>query len=91
MFNNGSYSPLSVKSISAHLRQVRGERCEECGWNKCNPHTNKIPLQVHHEDGNWENNDPRNLKLICPNCHSLTGTFGFLNKGNGRKYRYAKE
>jgi hypothetical protein len=25
---------------------------------------------------------------LCPNCHSLTPTYGFLNKGNGRKKRY---
>ena len=39
-------------------------------------------------DGHSENNSLPNLKLLCPNCHSLTPTYGFLNKGNGRKKRY---
>jgi hypothetical protein len=25
--------------------------------------------------------------LLCPNCHSLTNTFGSLNNGNGRPNR----
>lgn len=25
--------------------------------------------QVHHKDGNWENNDPSNLILLCGDCH----------------------
>jgi hypothetical protein len=28
-------------------------------------------LHVHHMDGNHFNNDPKNLKTICPNVHSL--------------------
>ena len=31
-----------------------------------------------------------NLKILCPNCHSLTPTFGALNKGNGRELRRIK-
>ena len=30
-----------------------------------------------HIDGN---NEESNLQLLCPNCHSLTPTFGALNK-----------
>jgi hypothetical protein len=36
------------------------------------------------------NNKEENLILLCPNCHSLTSTFGSLNIGNGRKYRRIK-
>jgi hypothetical protein len=28
-------------------------------------------LHVHHMDGNHFNNDPENLKTICPNVHAL--------------------
>lgn len=37
-------------------------------------------LQIHHIDGNHYNNEESNLQLLCPNCHSLTPTFGALNK-----------
>lgn len=59
----------------------------KCGWSKINPTTGKVPIQLEHIDGNSENNSLDNLKLLCPNCHSLTSTYGALNKGNGRKNR----
>ncbi len=40
-----------------------------------------------HIDGNWRNNIENNLRLICPNCDSLTHTYAGLNRGNGRKGR----
>ena len=47
----------------------------------------QISLEVDHIDGNHENNYPKNLRLICPNCHSQTPTYKAKNKGNGRKSR----
>ena len=80
----GHGSPASVRR---HLIKLRGEQCEECGWNKRHPITDRVPLEVDHVDGNYKNNRMENLKLLCPNCHSLTLTFRNLNKGNGRKFR----
>ena len=60
-------------------------KCCECGWSKTNPYTNTIPLEIDHIDGNSENNSEENLRLICPNCHSLTSTYRGANRGNGRK------
>ena len=54
-------------------------------------YSKKIPIELEHIDGNSENNNLSNLKLLCPNCHSLTSTYRFLNVGNGRykrKQRY---
>ena len=42
-----------------------------------NNFTNKVPLQVNQIDGNALNHRPENLELICPNCHSLTETYGY--------------
>jgi hypothetical protein len=39
-----------------------------------------IPLELDHIDGNHQNNAPANLRLLCPNCHSLTPTFRGKNK-----------
>lgn len=75
--------------IRRHLVETRGERCEVCGWAARNPHTGNIPLTVDHADGNWENNAEANLRLLCPNCHSLTATYAGANRGNGRKARGA--
>lgn len=77
--------------LSSHLRRYMHEqhdsRCQECGWGKVHPVTGRVPLAVHHRDGNSGNNVVTNLELLCPNCHALTENFGRLNKGNGRKNR----
>lgn len=76
--------------IRRYLFEKYNSRCCKCGWSEINPITNKVPLQVNHIDGNYENNKEDNLELICPNCHSLTKNYGNLNKGNGRNKRYSE-
>lgn len=77
--------------ISTHIRRYLfdkfGSKCTKCGWCEVNPFTGRIPLDVEHIDGNPYNNEESNLTLLCPNCHSLTGSYKSLNKGNGRKNR----
>lgn len=77
----------SSKTIKRYLISKFGEKCMECEWNLINPFSGKIPIELEHIDGNSENNTIENVKLLCPNCHSLTKTFRSLNKGNGRYNR----
>lgn len=85
---------IQAKNISAHLIRYLTEkydnRCAICNWDKCNPSSGKVPLDVDHIDGDSENNTEDNLRLICPNCHSLTPTYKNLNVGKGRKWRRLK-
>ena len=78
-------------NLSAYIRRYMLEKanykCEKCGWNKINPFTGKIPLEIEYIDGNYRNNVESNLMVLCPNCHSLTATYKGANKGNGRKER----
>ena len=76
--------------IRRYLFEKYNSSCQLCGWNKINPVTYKIPLQIHHIDGNCLNNKEENLQLLCPNCHSLTETFGSLNKVSSRVFRKQK-
>lgn len=78
--------------VSVHIRSYLFEKfenkCQICGWSKMNVFTEKFPLTVHHLDGDCRNNNEDNLELLCPNCHSLTETYGAANKNSTRVYRY---
>lgn len=76
-----------TKLIRSYLLQKYNNKCCICGWGEINPFSKRIPLEVEHIDGNPENNKESNLKIICPNCHSLTKTYKGANKGNGRYTR----
>ncbi len=83
----GTYQALTSSLLRKYLIEKRGNKCEICGWNTIHPITGNCPIQVDHRDGNGKNNHPTNIRLLCPNCHSLTPTYMALNKGNGRKER----
>ena len=84
----GSSGDSVSKSIRRYLFEKFDSKCSRCGWCEVNKTTGLIPLTIEHMDGNPENHSESNLDLICPNCHSLTSTYGGLNRGNGRKSRY---
>lgn len=66
-------------------KQLDTTKCSSCGiseWQGV-----KIPLELDHIDGDASNNLPSNLRILCPNCHSITPTWKSNNKGSGRKSR----
>lgn len=97
MWESGQWDGASSLGISRALRERLLERanfhcesptcCVPGGWGEKNPLTGKSALQVDHIDGNAFNNVEENLRVLCPNCHSLTDTYGSLNRGNGRTAR----
>jgi len=41
--------------------------CEECGWAK-KTKNGRLPLELHHINGNARDNRLENLRILCPNC-----------------------
>ena len=80
--------PIDTRSfVKRHLIETRGDKCEDCGFSGVNRKTGNSIIQMDHINGNCFDNTPENLKLLCPNCHAMTETYGSLNKGSGRAHR----
>jgi len=75
------------QQIRRYLIETHGAKCMMCGWAKENVVTKRVPIELDHIDGNSSNNNLNNLRLLCPNCHSIQSTYKALNKGNGRHNR----
>jgi hypothetical protein len=80
---DGNYTGLGRNSFKAYLVEKISPNCAECGqepfWNG-----KKLTLDMDHIDGDRGNNVIENLRLLCPNCHTQTETWG-------RKTRNIKE
>lgn len=48
---------------------------------------NPISLELDHIDGDHKNNNLKNLRLLCPNCHATTDTYRGKNVGRGSRSR----
>ena len=77
---------LSDGHISAHKLKlkliedgIKEHKCENCNLTKWNGE--KIPLELHHIDGDRYNNVLSNIQILCPNCHSQTDNNSGKNKG----------
>lgn len=84
-YSNGRL-PLPIRE---YLLTESGGKCSQCGWAEVNAVLGKPILTINHIDGNWKNNKRSNLEVLCYNCHTLTPTFGSLNRGSvsGRRPR----
>lgn len=74
---------LKIKLIKEKIFEHECSRCKLTEWQDV-----QIPLELDHIDGDHHNNELKNLRLLCPNCHALTDTYRAKNK---RTVRNKKE
>ncbi|MHB1163167.1 MAG: HNH endonuclease signature motif containing protein [Minisyncoccota bacterium] len=71
-----STSQLKKRLFRAGLKQPK---CEECGWAQLSD-DGRIPIEIDHINGDHSDNQLKNLRILCPNCHSLKPTHRGRNK-----------
>ena len=75
--------PLCDETTKKYLIEKHGHECWECGVTEWRGE--KLHLEMDHIDGNNKNNDIGNIRILCPNCHSITPTWRYKNNKNNKK------
>jgi len=86
LIENSTYASSSKLKNRLFKEKVKEEKCECCGnseWMGL-----KIPLELHHINGDNTDNRIENLQILCPNCHSQTDNNS--GKNRGKNYRVDK-
>lgn len=73
------------RHIKRYILEKQEGKCAGCGIDSWLGFS--LQLELDHKDGDSTNNAEKNLRCLCPNCHSQTETYKARNKGNGRKHR----
>ena len=97
LVENSTYYTSSDLLKRLFKEKIKEQKCECCGISEW---LNKpITLQLHHINGNHNDNRLTNLKVLCPNCHSQTDNWGSkkekkhcpdCGKDIGRKSTYCR-
>lgn len=68
--SNARRATLKRRIINEHLMPIECNLCYNKQWLE-----HKIPLELHHINGDSNDNRLNNLQLLCPNCHALTSNY----------------
>ncbi len=69
LIKNSTYQSYKLKKRLFSVK-LKKPKCEECGWAKISP-DGRLPLELDHVNGDRHDNRLKNLRILCPNCHSL--------------------
>lgn len=76
---NSTYQSFKLKKRLFAIG-LKTPRCEECRW-ATKTKDGYLPLELDHINGDRHDNRLVNLRILCPNCHSLKPT----HRGRNRK------
>jgi 5-methylcytosine-specific restriction endonuclease McrA len=79
LVKNSDFQSFKLKN-RLFKENLKIPKCEECGWNKKSL-DGYLPLELDHINGDRHDNRIGNLRILCPNCHSLKPT----HRGKNRK------
>lgn len=72
LVKNSDFQSYKLKK-RLFLDKIKWEYCEICGW-KEKTKDGRLPLELDHINGDRRDNRLENLRILCPNCHSLQFT-----------------
>lgn len=89
-FSNEKYVSAPKLRVLLLQHEIKEPKCEACGLETWNGY--KIPLELHHKDGNHFNNSLENLELLCANCHAIKHNYSQkdINAYTVSKYKVSK-
>ena len=84
LVRDSNYQSFKLKN-RLFVAKIKKPKCEECGWAKKTP-DGYLPLELDHINGDRHDNRLINLRILCPNCHSLKPT----HRGRNRRKKPVK-
>jgi RNA polymerase subunit RPABC4/transcription elongation factor Spt4 len=88
--NSIAWGIKNMQRYKKYFLEEQNHCCAICGmkdeWNG-----KQLVFILDHIDGNADNNNRDNLRLVCPNCDSQLDTFKSKNKKSARATWYKKE
>ncbi|MBI5045842.1 MAG: HNH endonuclease [Candidatus Niyogibacteria bacterium] len=81
LVQNSTYQSYKLKR-RLFKAGIKFPECEKCGWAEFSD-DGRLPLELDHINGDSRDNRLNNLRVLCPNCHSLQLTHRGKNKKKG--------